>query len=203
LPRRKDGAQVNRMDLNFPGLGEGEGLVERTFGADVYARLQAVKRKLDLENAFQINQNILRGLHMFDIGRRAKGSAPHNLKVTGSNPVPATKKLQYYQRHARRPPGRFCLCAILVNTWSTFCESPPLWPPMFWLGPESAVELGALAPTKVKTPEPCWCAPPACPSCCAFNQIAGSKATGVHAGSAQDNFATAGQDAPHHAFDVE
>lgn len=71
------------MDLNFPGPGEGEGLVERTFGADVYARLQAVKRKLDLENAFQINQNILLGLHIFDIGRRAKGSAPHNLKAAG------------------------------------------------------------------------------------------------------------------------
>ena len=79
------------MYLNFPGLGEGVGLVERAFEADVFARLQAVKRKFDPENAFQINQNILLGWHMFDIGRRAKRSAPHNLKVTGSNPVPATK----------------------------------------------------------------------------------------------------------------
>jgi hypothetical protein len=43
----------------------------------------------------------------------------HNLKAAGSNPAPATKKYQYDQRHARRPPGRFLLvrtsCQRLVN----------------------------------------------------------------------------------------
>ena len=28
---------------------------------------------------------------MFDIGRRAKGFAPHNLKDAGSNPAPSIK----------------------------------------------------------------------------------------------------------------
>ncbi len=50
---------TGRMYLNFPGLGEGEGLVERAFGADTYARLQTVKRKFDPQNLFRLNQNIV------------------------------------------------------------------------------------------------------------------------------------------------
>lgn len=55
------GRSTGRMYLNFPGLGEGEGLVERAFGADAYSRLQGVKRKFDPQNAFHMNQNILPG----------------------------------------------------------------------------------------------------------------------------------------------
>ena len=50
---------TGRMYLNFPGLGEGEGLVERAFGAETYARLQAIKRRFDPHNFFRMNQNIL------------------------------------------------------------------------------------------------------------------------------------------------
>jgi FAD/FMN-containing dehydrogenase len=49
---------TGRMYLNFPGLGEGENLVRDAFGADVYTRLQQVKRKYDPDNLFRLNQNI-------------------------------------------------------------------------------------------------------------------------------------------------
>ena len=111
------------MYLNFPGLGEGVGLVERAFEADVFARLQAVKRKFDPENAFQINQNILLGWHMFDIGSRAKGSAPHKLKATGSNPVPATKSYNDIKEIEPNLNSRVLLFKIFVNALATFCES--------------------------------------------------------------------------------
>ncbi len=52
---------TGRMYLNFPGLGEGEGLVERAFGAETYTRLQAIKRRFDPQNLFRMNQNILPG----------------------------------------------------------------------------------------------------------------------------------------------
>lgn len=52
---------TGRMYLNFPGLGEGEGLVERAFGSETYARLQAAKRSFDPDNVFRMNQNILPG----------------------------------------------------------------------------------------------------------------------------------------------
>lgn len=48
-----------RLYLNFPGLGEGEGLVREALGAETYRKLQAVKRKHDPENLFRMNQNIL------------------------------------------------------------------------------------------------------------------------------------------------
>jgi FAD/FMN-containing dehydrogenase len=50
---------TGRMYLNFPGLGEGDGLVREAFGAVTYARLQAVKRKYDPGNLFRMNQNIV------------------------------------------------------------------------------------------------------------------------------------------------
>lgn len=52
---------TGRMYLNFPGLGEGDGLVESAFGAESYRKLQAVKRKFDPQNLFRMNQNILPG----------------------------------------------------------------------------------------------------------------------------------------------
>ncbi len=50
---------TGRLYLNFPGLGEGEGMVAAAFGAETYKRLQTVKRKYDPENLFALNQNIL------------------------------------------------------------------------------------------------------------------------------------------------
>ncbi len=50
---------TGRLYLNFPGLGEGDGLVRDAFGAETYARLQQVKRKYDASNLFRMNQNIL------------------------------------------------------------------------------------------------------------------------------------------------
>jgi FAD/FMN-containing dehydrogenase len=50
---------TGRLYLNFPGLGEGEGMVAAAFGTETYRRLQAVKRKYDPNNLFALNQNIL------------------------------------------------------------------------------------------------------------------------------------------------
>ena len=50
---------TGRMYLNFPGLGEGDNLVRDGFGAEIYGRLQKVKRKYDPNNLFRMNQNIL------------------------------------------------------------------------------------------------------------------------------------------------
>jgi FAD/FMN-containing dehydrogenase len=49
---------TGRMYLNFPGLGEGDGLVRDAFGAETYERLQRVKRKYDPDNLFRMNQNV-------------------------------------------------------------------------------------------------------------------------------------------------
>jgi FAD/FMN-containing dehydrogenase len=50
---------TGRLYLNFPGHGEDASLVRDAFGAEVYARLQQVKRRYDPENVFRMNQNIL------------------------------------------------------------------------------------------------------------------------------------------------
>ena len=48
-----------RIYLNFPGLGEeGEELIKRSVGAN-YGRLAEIKRKVDPDNLFRFNQNIL------------------------------------------------------------------------------------------------------------------------------------------------
>ena len=50
---------TGRMYLNFPGHGEGDGLVRNAFRAETYARLQQVKRDYDPANLFALNQNIV------------------------------------------------------------------------------------------------------------------------------------------------
>ncbi len=55
MQRRSTG----RMYLNFPGLGEGDGLVRDAFGAETYGRLQKVKSRYDPDNLFRMNQNVL------------------------------------------------------------------------------------------------------------------------------------------------
>jgi FAD/FMN-containing dehydrogenase len=50
-----------RLYLNFPGHGEGKDLVRNAFGAEIYAKLAAIKRKYDPTNFFRLNQNILPG----------------------------------------------------------------------------------------------------------------------------------------------
>ncbi len=52
---------TGRMYLNFPGHGEGVDMVRNAFGAETYARLQAVKAKYDPQNLFRLNQNIVPG----------------------------------------------------------------------------------------------------------------------------------------------
>jgi FAD/FMN-containing dehydrogenase len=49
---------TGRLYLNFPGHGEGQNLVRDAFGAEIYARLQKIKRKYDPENLFRMNQNV-------------------------------------------------------------------------------------------------------------------------------------------------
>jgi hypothetical protein len=53
------GRICNANPLNFPGHGEGDGLVRNAFGPATYARLQTIKRKYDPRNLFRMNQNIL------------------------------------------------------------------------------------------------------------------------------------------------
>ena len=48
----------------------------------------------------------------------------HNLKVTGSNPVPATKFYSLIKDFKAEQNARLLSFQILVNAWSTFCESP-------------------------------------------------------------------------------
>ena len=48
----------------------------------------------------------------------------HNLKVTGSNPVPATKNSKYISKLEPDAFRRDFGVTVLVNTWSTFPESP-------------------------------------------------------------------------------
>ena len=48
----------------------------------------------------------------------------HNLKVTGSNPVPATKYSKHIKDFKAEHNARLLSLQILVNTWSTFDESP-------------------------------------------------------------------------------
>ena len=50
--------------------------------------------------------------------------AAYNLKVTGSNPAPATKKLRLIRDLKAEHNARLLLFQILVNTWPTFCQSP-------------------------------------------------------------------------------
>ena len=47
-----------------------------------------------------------------------------NLKVVGSNPTPATKKLRLIKCLEPDLISRVFACTVLVNTWSTFGESP-------------------------------------------------------------------------------
>ncbi len=50
---------TGRLYLNFAGHGEDEGLVRQYYhGAEVYARLSAIKRTYDPDNFFRMNQNI-------------------------------------------------------------------------------------------------------------------------------------------------
>ena len=48
----------------------------------------------------------------------------HNLKAAGSNPAPATKFLTYIKRLEPDVNRRVFALRILVNTWSTFDQSP-------------------------------------------------------------------------------
>lgn len=49
---------TGRLYLNFPGHGEGDNLVREAVGAEIYARLQKIKRKFDPANLLRMNQNI-------------------------------------------------------------------------------------------------------------------------------------------------
>ena len=50
--------------------------------------------------------------------------AAHNLKAAGSNPAPATKKSNTIKDLKAEHNARRHSLQILVNTWSTFIESP-------------------------------------------------------------------------------
>jgi hypothetical protein len=49
---------TGRLYPNFAGLGEDEDLVRQAHGAEVYARLSAIKRTHDPDSFFRMNQNI-------------------------------------------------------------------------------------------------------------------------------------------------
>nr|WP_124258157.1 hypothetical protein [Cereibacter sphaeroides] len=53
---------------------------------------------------------------------KSAGSA-HNLKAAGSNPAPATKNSELEDFKAERN-ARLLSFQILLNTWSTFDQSP-------------------------------------------------------------------------------
>ena len=50
--------------------------------------------------------------------------AAHNLKVIGSNPIPATKFSSLIKDFKAEHNTRLLSFQILVNTWSTFIEAP-------------------------------------------------------------------------------
>jgi hypothetical protein len=52
------------------------------------------------------------------------GGSPHNLKVVGSNPTPATKILNTIKDFKAEHNARLSSLQFLVNTWSTFYEAP-------------------------------------------------------------------------------
>ena len=55
---------------------------------------------------------------------RVSFDTTHNLKVTGSNPVPATKIISDIKDFKAEHNARLLSFQILVNTWSTFDQSP-------------------------------------------------------------------------------
>ena len=55
---------------------------------------------------------------------RVSFDTTHNLKVTGSNPVPATKNTRLIKDFKAEHNARLLSFQILVNTWSTFEEAP-------------------------------------------------------------------------------
>ena len=57
-------------------------------------------------------------------GSRRTILSAHNLKVTGSNPVPATKILRIIKDFKAEQNARILSFKILVNAWSTFYEAP-------------------------------------------------------------------------------
>jgi hypothetical protein len=76
----------------------------------------------DLErNSLSLNDHITKPVAGWSspVARQA-----HNLKVTGSNPVPATKNKKHISELEPDLISRVFACAIVVNAWSTFDESP-------------------------------------------------------------------------------
>src|SRR5690606_7437185 len=66
---------------------------------------------------------------LFRAGIGAGWSSPvarqaHNLKVTRSNPVPATKNTRLIKDFKAEQNARLLSFQILVNTWSTFYQHP-------------------------------------------------------------------------------
>ena len=57
-------------------------------------------------------------------GFKQSHGAAHNLKAAGSNPAPATKKVNTIKDFKAEHNARLYSLQILVNTWSTFYEPP-------------------------------------------------------------------------------
>ena len=70
------------------------------------------------------NRRELRNLSQFSAIVHGLFDTTHNLKVTGSNPVPATKKTRLIKDFKAERNARLLSFQILVNTWSTFYEAP-------------------------------------------------------------------------------